>query len=166
MRSTSCLSLLAVMTLAGCGGSGLDLVAVSGTVEWEGGGPVSGATVTFMPESGGPSSTAITDDSGKFSLKTGTGQSGAVPGKHKITVSKPNAAQDMNFNNASSLEQMAAARGGSGGNARRGSPAPDMGANYDASIPKKYASAGDTPLSYEVGSGSGPVNLTIEKPQA
>jgi len=49
--------------------------------------PVAGARVVFIPESG-PAAEGLTNDAGDFVLKTGSVNSGAVPGKHTVTVTK------------------------------------------------------------------------------
>lgn len=153
------------MTAAGCGGgSDLDLKTVSGTLTWDGGDPVGEATITFMPEEGGPSSTAVTDASGAFTLRTGTGASGAVVGKHKVVVTRPKADSQINFNDPSSLQQAAAGRGGGDQKKGRQSPGGDTSAS-DASIPKQYTNQADTPLNYDVtADGShGSVSFVIQK---
>ncbi len=77
---------------AGCGG-GVAAVSVSGTVTVDGE-PIEGATVVFTPLAVAKDGTAIashgkTDSSGKYTLMTTvTEQSGAVVGKHNVTISK------------------------------------------------------------------------------
>jgi hypothetical protein len=55
--------------------------------------PVPFAEVVFAPDAGvsGPSSSAVTDADGHFTLTTDDGRVGAVVGKHRVTVrtSKP-----------------------------------------------------------------------------
>jgi hypothetical protein len=84
----SCLFCLALVSIVGCGGgSGPALYTVTGTVT-KGGQPVAGATVTFNPVDGGPSSAGRTNDEGKFALVSQMGKAGAVAGTHKATVAK------------------------------------------------------------------------------
>ena len=72
--------------LCGCGS---EYPTVSGTVTIDGK-PVSKIEVVFAPKSTensavvGPVSSAVTDSSGHFSLKTRTGSRGAVVGKHTV----------------------------------------------------------------------------------
>ena len=74
------------VAIAGCGGdSGPELASVTGTVT-EGGKPLVGADVTFMPEGEGAPSAGTTDESGKFELKYSDGSPGAVPGKHQVVI--------------------------------------------------------------------------------
>jgi hypothetical protein len=49
--------------------------------------PVAGAQVMFLPESG-PTATGTTDESGEFELRTFAAGDGAVPGKHRVTITK------------------------------------------------------------------------------
>lgn len=141
--------LMVSVAVMGCGGgSDLELRPVSGVLTWDGGDPVGDAAITFMPEDGGPSSTAKTDADGAFDLRTGTGASGAVIGKHKVIVTRPKAGAEINFSDPSSLAQAAAARGGEQQKGRV-SPGGDTSTS-DASIPKQYTNQADTPLSYDV----------------
>jgi hypothetical protein len=77
-------ALLVGLALAavGCGGP----VNVEGKVT-RNGKPLPGATVVFVPEGGGPEAGDVTDEEGKFRLK-GAQQSGVLPGKYRVTVSK------------------------------------------------------------------------------
>jgi len=87
---------LTAIGLVGCGSEGFELVPVSGTVTLDGQ-PLAGASVSFQPTGGGatpgPGSSAVTDASGKFQLKTSeaTQRTGAVAGSHAVRIS---AAQD------------------------------------------------------------------------
>jgi hypothetical protein len=87
-----------LIATAGCGGSP-SMVPVSGTITLNGK-PLKGAQVTFtpVPEPGSPeiglSSHGETDDSGKFTLSTIDGQTGAVAGKHKVILSTLEATAD------------------------------------------------------------------------
>ncbi len=86
------ISLLAlVMFQAGCPSS-TTTVPVSGTVTWENGQPLTNARVLFQPIADAevvappPMSSSRTDHEGRFVLKTNAGQSGAVVGRHRISV--------------------------------------------------------------------------------
>jgi hypothetical protein len=76
------------LLLAGCG-SGLKTVPVSGTITKDGQ-PLADVSVTFTPLATGgeaPASNGRTDSSGKYTLKvTVTGDSGAVPGNHIVSI--------------------------------------------------------------------------------
>ncbi len=69
---------------AGCR-SGIELLPVSGVVTLDGK-PVEQATVLFKPETG-PVAYGQTDSAGRFELST-AGRKGAVPGKHKVSITK------------------------------------------------------------------------------
>ena len=80
-----------IALLAGCGGGGLgdlpELALVTGQVT-QGGKPVEGATVTFVPEGDGSLSNGMTDAEGRFELYYSEEHKGAVPGKHTVRISK------------------------------------------------------------------------------
>ena len=83
---------VAILGLAGCGGSdGFQLAPVSGTITLDGQ-PLAGATVSFQPAGGGatvgPGSGAVTDASGKYELKTAEAKprSGAAVGAHVVRI--------------------------------------------------------------------------------
>jgi hypothetical protein len=87
---------LLVCLIAGCGSEGreppedtADLVPVKGSVTMDGE-PLANATVMFIPAGGSPqlSYYATTDFSGKFSLASPLGRSGAAPGDYTVTISK------------------------------------------------------------------------------
>jgi len=69
----------------GCGGGGK--VKVSGVVTLDGG-PVEGATVTFVPvdKGSGQMASGTTDKEGVFRLSTSKPDDGAFPGEYKVTV--------------------------------------------------------------------------------
>src|SRR5262245_17864253 len=74
----------------GCGSQ--RVVPVSGTVTMDGQ-PLAGAEISFAPIAkegaieAGPGSAGKTDKEGKFTLKTIKGESGAIPGKHRVAIS-------------------------------------------------------------------------------
>jgi hypothetical protein len=80
----------AILGFLGCGGDGLKRVPVQGKVT-AGGAPLGSATVLFMPADGtkGEGGIGTTDRDGSFTL-TGSrrGDSGVVPGKYKVRVSR------------------------------------------------------------------------------
>ncbi len=81
-----CLFTACSIMLAGCG-SGIATVPVSGKVT-QGGQPVEGAAVTFIPAAGdGQSAVGITDAGGAYKLMTKTNE-GAVVGAYKVTIAK------------------------------------------------------------------------------
>lgn len=86
-RCVTAVALAALLT--GCSGSP-SLVETQGTVIGPDGKPLPNVLVTFTPvETGGRkviNSTAVTDADGKFVLSADTGQPGAVPGAHKVTL--------------------------------------------------------------------------------
>jgi hypothetical protein len=82
--------LLVAVAASGCG---TKTVKVEGTVTLDGQ-PVPGAMVIFYPEDGGPQANALTDADGAFRLTTFNTGDGAMPGSHKVTVSKQKGKED------------------------------------------------------------------------
>ena len=68
----------------GSGGDRPELGLVSGTV-FHKGKPLSGASVTFLPDEGRPA-TAITDPNGKYDLKYIRNTRGCKPGHNKVMI--------------------------------------------------------------------------------
>ncbi len=77
---------LLLIVAAGCGRRGPTLLPVSGVVTLDGR-PVAQAGIIFSPAEGGPAASGSTDAQGKFQLRT-VNESGAVAGKHLVTVTK------------------------------------------------------------------------------
>ncbi|RMF39873.1 MAG: hypothetical protein D6753_12765 [Planctomycetota bacterium] len=87
------LGLLAV-TLAGCGGSSLPTVPVTGKVLVDGQ-PMEGVSVVFNPvDASGRAASGVTDAEGKFTLTTEVNGDGALPGSYKVAISKYLVADD------------------------------------------------------------------------
>lgn len=84
-------SLLFVFAVVSCGPSTGHLpktVPASGVVTLDGN-PVEGAQVVIVPAAEGPTgATAVTDASGRFSLRAYPEKDGAIPGEYKVQVSK------------------------------------------------------------------------------
>jgi len=73
-----------VLGALGCGGP--TIVEVTGTVKLNGK-ALDKVQVQFCPEQPGPRSIGMTDESGRFTLKTDDGQrSGAVVGSHRVVL--------------------------------------------------------------------------------
>lgn len=78
----SAVALLAMVAVAGCGGSGLE--SVSGTVTMAGK-PLTNGSVSFHRVGGGALGTAAIRSDGSFTAQTGS-QTGLAPGDYQITV--------------------------------------------------------------------------------
>jgi hypothetical protein len=82
------LTLAWLLCCLGCGKKDAELVPVTGTLTIKGK-PAGGILLRFMPDvvenNTGPSSSAITDENGNFTLKCDDGRDGAVPGNHVVT---------------------------------------------------------------------------------
>lgn len=84
------LTLVAMMlTVIGCGGKSVKLVPAEGVVKLDGK-PARGIMVQFMPDGtrggSGPTSFGVTDEQGRFQLKTYENQDGATPGPHLVVL--------------------------------------------------------------------------------
>jgi hypothetical protein len=85
-RAIACLLTPALLLLfAGCGGDGRKTAVVNGKVTYRGK-AVSSGTVTFVPETGGPSATGEIQSDGTFTMTTYKPGDGAVLGKHKVFI--------------------------------------------------------------------------------
>ncbi len=113
------LPIVACLMLAGCGGNELGTVGVTGTVTYQDQ-PVAGANVTFAAD-GSPLALGTTDDKGVYTLTT-TGSPGAVPGAHKVYISKMESSGDTSQLKPEDMETMS------------GDNAPEA----KSLIPKKY----------------------------
>ena len=82
-----CLTALAG-TMSGCSSDNLPkTVPAEGVVTLDGE-KVSDATVLFIADVGSNNASAVSDSSGKFTLKAFEEKSGAVPGSYKVSISK------------------------------------------------------------------------------
>lgn len=79
-----------LLVTAGCGSDAeqITTVPVQGRVTWEGE-PVTNGTVIFVPAGGGPPAEGVLDSAGNYQLTT-AGNSGAVPGPHKVMITSSN----------------------------------------------------------------------------
>ena len=78
------------LAAAGCGSTPDDLLPVAGTVTIDGQ-QASGATVAFVPvgDTKGNGGTGVADAAGRYEITTPQGKKGLLPGKYKVTVSRP-----------------------------------------------------------------------------
>ncbi len=82
---------LALLTTLGCGGNGIPIVPVKGTVTFAGGECPADGRLTFKPielESGCPNrvGTAQFQTDGRFSVTTFSAGDGLMPGRYKVEV--------------------------------------------------------------------------------
>lgn len=89
-----CASVCVLITLAGCGSQpSINMVKVSGLVTLDGK-PLADAKVNFVVDAGGgkkavvEDSMGVTNENGEFHLQGVHGDVGAMPGKHKVVISK------------------------------------------------------------------------------
>jgi hypothetical protein len=82
--TASTLASLTLLVASGCGGSGPDIVEVSGQLT-RGGKPVPNLTVMFQPDEGRPS-WGRSDENGNFTLSYDPERDGARIGMHTVVV--------------------------------------------------------------------------------
>lgn len=148
---------------SGCGGPGgrAPIAQTTGVVTLDGE-PIEGARVSFMPveeEIAGLFSHAMTDKDGKFTMSTYGLNDGALVGRHKVIVTKPekevkfdpNELSATGYGGTSQYQEMMA--GGARGRGR------EMGSD----LPKKYADKETSGIEILVEQGvknDVPINLT------
>ncbi len=139
---------------AGCGGAtDLELVPAGGTVTYKGA-PLPNATVSFLPEKG-TLAMAVTDDQGRFTLKTGT-EDGASAAKYKVTVYAVEGGSQSTFE-ADPADPTAYTAAYEQSMQQQEQNPPKL------IVPKKYTDVLLTPLSYEIKKGEAnqfPIELT------
>jgi hypothetical protein len=124
--------LVAGVVTAGCE-SGPQFAEVEGSVT-QGGKPLPNVRVEFWPESNGPKSSGLTDDAGRYVLKSEDGNRvGAMVGSHKVLV------KDMVMYGDKFLGRQAENVDTSGGKKRR--------------FGKEYEDAAKTPFTKSVAAG-------------
>lgn len=133
------LSILSVLSLAGCGGDGrLPTATVRGKVTYNGE-PLKIGSLLFVPVGGGPTAEANIDKNGNYSLGTYETADGAVLGKHQVMITAFTAA------------------GGSG--------LPEDAVKGDAApvsiIPEKFGDLAKSGLEVEVKSGKNDVDFVL-----
>jgi hypothetical protein len=125
-----CLSLAAIVALAGCQqNSGPQLAPAGGVVRLNGK-PLAGARLIFNPASGRPAQ-GTADKDGRFQLSTMKPNDGAVVGPHRVAVIAPR----------STVEAMP------------GSPEAAAAAAEVSELPKHYSDPQTSGLEYEVQAG-------------
>jgi len=86
LRLLAAATAMALVAQSGCGGAKLQLTKVEGTLKMSGK-PLDKIQVEFWPEGKGPRSIGLTDDQGRFALKTDDGKhNGAVVGTHRVVL--------------------------------------------------------------------------------
>lgn len=131
---------VAAIVVAGCGPQP-HFVEVSGHV-LSGGEPLDGVVVTFVPVAEGferYTSSAVTDGEGAFRLKCVNGHSGAMVGRHRVTV-----------------EDLRPYR------APRNDEPPADAKQFASRVARSYNAVSQTPLSVEIAPDQDDVTLVVE----
>ena len=88
-RSRVLLGLLGGFLLVGCGSNLPSTAPVTGTLHWEDGKPVEGASVRFVPAiQGNREASGSTNKDGEFNLSTFKHGDGAIPGDYSVVITK------------------------------------------------------------------------------
>jgi hypothetical protein len=154
------LVLITTGILGGCGKSGParpKAVKATGKVLYKGQ-PVAGASVAFLGNGEIVPALGRTDNDGRFELTTSESGDGAVPGLHKVTVSKSVSSKSSSSGpttGVASMESMAKAA------SERGEKAASPDSAGMSLLPEIYSQASTTTLSFEV-TTTGPNDFTIE----
>jgi hypothetical protein len=133
--------LAACLAITGCAKPGRAPTAKAAGALSAGGAPLAGVNVTFTPAAG-RSASGTTDAEGRFSLSTFAPGDGAVPGKHRVTLSLKEADVPM-------------------------PGTPEAAAYKPPPLPfaKKYAGLATTDLEIEIPPGGNPaIALEVAKP--
>jgi hypothetical protein len=136
-----------ICALVGCGPKRPTTIPVTGTVTLDGQ-PVEGAAVAFFPEGAEQPARGVTDAAGKFTLMTFVAGDGALPGQHRVSVTKTQAPPPQ------AIEV---------GGEKVETPT-DGGAaeNVKYLLPPQYASPSTSQLTAEVKKGMEPVALDLK----
>lgn len=164
-----------LLPLTGCGKK---LTPVTGVVTLDGK-AVAGASVTLISEDGKDNPTALTDDSGNFTVES-RGGPGAHPGNYKVVVAKypkvegavsPADQEAGKVDKDYAKQMMKEADAGKAGKAGKvgagkmppGMPMPggsSVGSGAKSELPEVYASSEKTPLTIKV-PADGPIKLEL-----
>jgi len=136
-----------ITVLIGCGPSRPETVPVTGSVTLDGK-PVDNAAVAFFPEGGGLPARGMTDGSGKFTLMTFVAGDGALPGNHRVSVTKS--------------ETLAAPAVAAPGETLETPTDGGAAENVKHLLPIQYSSPSTSQLTTEVKRGMGPVVLGLK----
>lgn len=159
-RYLSGLSLVVLLALVGCSESNPSTGAVSGTLQWEDGKPVSGANIRFVPAAaGGREASAYTGKDGEFILSSFRPGDGAIPGEYTVVITKMANTGDepVATPTGTSPEDMAKAMKAAYDKAKA------AGKKVTDPIPALYESEKTSPLKFRVESGSNKADLKIKK---
>lgn len=140
--------------MVGCSGggpAGPKTTPVKGKVTYKNA-PVEGATVSFLGDGKSAPATAVTDAAGQYVLRTTRPGDGAVPGVHKVTVTKivtpPAAATSKS--GSTSMEDAAKS-------------ASEASAKPQHMLPERYASAETSGLEFTVKSGANDIPIELKE---
>ncbi len=157
-RGLGLLLLLSLAAFAGCN-STPGTVPVEGVLTWEDGKPISGASIRFVPNSGGREATGYTGKDGEFTLNTFSQGDGAIPGDYAVVVTKTagtTATSTMPQAGSAKPEEMAKLMKGFHDKAKAAPP------TVVNPVPPIYGDAKTTPLKWRVETGGKKVELKLK----
>jgi len=85
MGRSKIMSCFVLLVLLGCGGSGVELATVEGTITVEGR-PLSGGFVRFMPINGGRTASGRTDKDGHYTMQYSVHDDGVLVGPARVAI--------------------------------------------------------------------------------
>ncbi len=140
--------------LVGCSGggpAGPKTTPVKGKVTYKSL-PVEGATVSFLGDGKSAPAIAITDAAGQYILTTTRSGDGAVPGVHKVTVTKIVAPPSTAKPKSGSMSMEDAAKS-----------APEAPAKPLHMLPERYESAESSGLEFTVKNGANDIPIELKE---
>jgi len=158
VRLTGALLFLPALAAAGCSSPTGGTVPVNGAVLFEDGKPCAGASIRFVPTSGGREASGYTGSDGTFSLNTFSQGDGAIPGEYAVVITKLGATPPVaNAPPAgASPEELAKAMVAA---TKKAGAAPAV---VDP-VPPVYGDPKNTPLKWKVEPGDKKVDLKIRR---
>ncbi len=141
-----------MVVMAGCskgGPAGPKTTPVKGKVTYKSL-PVEGATVSFLGDGKSAPAIAITDAAGQYILTTTKSGDGAVPGVHKVTVTKIVVPPNSGKPKSTSMEEAAKS-------------AAEPPAKPLHMLPERYASADTSGLEFTVKEGANDIPIELKE---
>lgn len=142
--------------IVGCGSGTPSTVPVSGTLVFEDGKAVAGASLRFVNALGGRESSGYTGKDGSFTLSTFSQDDGAIPGDYTVVVTKI-AAPDTGGLDTKNMKPEDMMKMGEklkmGGGAKK----------VEDPVPAIYGDAKTSPLKHKVDSGSKGITLKLKR---
>ncbi|MSR57929.1 MAG: carboxypeptidase regulatory-like domain-containing protein [Planctomycetaceae bacterium] len=142
LAKTALIAATLLPAFVGCGDSSAPTLVPAGGIITYQSRPLAGAKVTFVPKEKGSVAMATSDAAGKFKLKTGT-ESGAAVGTCLVSVTMMETSEESGLSKSMSPNDMQKMQ-------MEGKLEPLLTAREKSLIPKRYAVADTSGISFEV----------------